>query len=465
MIRSARFAPAVALLVCLLAEAPARAALVTDVADAADKDNPIDLNLELRWTRTQHRAKVTREFFDSEKSQTLNVTELYYQRWTHVMDMNIALGLYHDLEIHGNIPYGVTDEQYWDYGRVNNVYVGPSSTLQNNHYNTDGSCLNQACSQTRPIVASPGRVFRGGFMDPSVGVAWGIFNGERDDKLPEKMFPWKQRTANWVLGFDYTMPIIDPMDPTSATPAAQAAQDSSKVFPLGLGTHRFDWWMAMSKRIGIVDPFLKIHYTLPVAANNAYDNCAVAGGDTTNSVMSSVGKKLCNPNDPFDPDHYWVGKTTLQYPHVGGMTVGAEFIPVEDKVQELRFAIGVQIKADFVSKGRTYTELSDALQKLTYADQYFVADARLTFDLRFSKWVHWVSFMSIGTNTPHYITSETVGKDRFGDKPGTPADGVVLIGSAEMNPNYDFRLDQPGRRLRVTEVSVFGLSSMLAVNF
>ncbi len=467
MLRSARAVTALALLTLAVGASPAQAALVTDVATAADKDVPVQFNVDLRWRRIQHRAKITREEFDKTTSQTLDVTEMYYQRWTHIMDLKLALGIYHDLEIHGDIPYAIQDEQTWDYAHINGASVKPTSSLQNNPYNTDGSCLNADCTQTRPIVTSPGTVYRGGFMDPSIGFAWGIFNGKRDQKLPKDMFPFKQRTATWVVGFDYTMPIIQPMDPSKANPAAP---DPNNPLSLGLGTHRFDWWMAMSKRIGMVDPFFRIHYTLPVAAENAYDNCSAASIDTDNHIMSTGGKKSCDPNGTFDPNHYWIGKTGLEYPHYGGMSVGTEFIPIEQP-DDLRLAIVVQLSADFVSKGRTYTEMSDALQKLTYADQYFQAGAQLAFDLRLSKWVHWLSYVSLGTETPHFITSETVGKDRWGTvgdncaAPGTAPDGKVCIGSAEVNPNYDFRLDQPGRRLMVTEVSNLVVSSDLSVNF
>lgn len=457
-----RAALPLALAVAALSSSIARAAQVTDVADAADENNPIDLNVDFRWRRVAQSAKVTREFFDSARSVTLDASELSYKRVTHLLDMNLAIGLYHDLELHANLPYAATDEQSWDYAMVDGKSVADVSSLANNRLDADGSCLASGCATTRPILPSPGSVSRGGFVDPSVGIAWGILGNSREKSLPEKWFPPRQREATWVLGFDYTIPTVAVMDPSKPTPSDPSA---TAALPLGQGTHRFDWWMAMSKRVGIVDPFFKLHYTLPIASDQAYDNCKPAAADLDHVLFSRGGQKSCANDADFDPSGYWNGKTGLQPQHRGGVLAGAEFIPIEDKDHDLRFMVGLQLAADFVSKGRTYTELSDALRKLTYSDQYFVADARLTFDLRFSKYVHWVSYFSLGTNTPHYITSENVGRDRYGVNPADPPDGLVTLGSAEVNPNYDFRLDQPGRRLRVTEVSVFGVSSALSLTF
>lgn len=441
----------------MVAPAASQAALVTDVADAADGDNIIDVDLGLKWERTQRRAKITREYFDAPQARTIDLTELQHQRWTHTLTPSIAIGLFHDLEIHAKMPYAIHDEQYWDYARVDGTYVKPNSSIESNNRDADGRCFSADCLDTRPLLPSPGRVFRGGFLDPTVGIAWGIFNDQREKKLSDDMFPHKVRTATWVLGFDYTMPIVKASDPTKSDPLTPMP---NVTLPLGTGAHRLDWWMAMSKRMGVVEPYMKLHYTLPVTSGQAYNNCKIAGSDPDNMVMSPKGQDLCGPSDTF-----WHDKTGTEFPHVGGILIGTEIIPVEEK-DGLRLAIGLELAAGYTSKGRRMSELSDALKKLTYTDQYFTVESKLTFDLRVSKWVHFVTYMSLGTDTPHFITSESVGKDRFGgvDNQGGP-DGEVTLRSSEQNPNYDFRIDQPGRRLRVTDVSVFAVSTMFEVNF
>lgn len=464
------------LALAILAPAASRAAVITDVADAADGDDPLDVDFEFRWSRTQRKSKITRESLVADTDspgnmKTTHVTELHHQRWTHTLDMGISIGLYHDLELHGNIPYAVHDEQYWNYATVRNPdtgldeYVGPKSTIQNTNIDANGGCFSATdCTQTRPLMPVDGRVFRGGFLDPSIGFSWAIFNGEREQKLDDSWFPHKIRTATWVLGFDYTMPIIKAINPTEANPKSP---DSSKPLPLGVGAHRFDFSMAMSKRVGIVEPFFRLHYTLPITSKAAaYDNCDARSLDADNQIMTTIGKQTCDPSRNDPAEKYWREErgTGLQAPHVGGVTLGTEFIPVEEK-DGLRLSIGVSMSADYVSRGRYYTELSDALRKLTYAEQYFKANGQLLFDLRFSKWVHFVWTASLGTDTPHSITAEQVGKDLYGETSTAQPNGVVTPNSSEMNPNYDYRIDQPGRRFRVTNVGVYGVSGMLSVNF
>lgn len=458
MRRLLRLPAALFVLACLSAPGVSRAALVTDVADAADGDDPLDVNLQLKWERTQRKTKITREVVDEVQQRTINATELRHTRWTHTLTPSIAIGLFHDLEIHASVPYALHDEQFWDFAEVDGSSVEPVSSLKGNTFDADGKCFDAGCTATRPLMPVPGRVFRGGFLDPTIGIAWGLFNHEREKKLPESWFPHKVRTATWVLGFDYTMPIIDPADPTKADPSTPMP---NVTLPLGTGAHRFDWWMAMSKRVGIVEPFMKLHYTLPVTSDQAYDNCEVAGSDADRMVMSSVGQAQCAPNNP---DTFWRGKTGTEFPHVGGILVGAELIPVEEPTG-LRLAIALQVGANYVSKGRRFTEVSDGLGKLTYSDQYFTIDSRLTFDLRVSKWVHFVTAVSLATDTPHFLTSESVGKDRYGETPSDPPDNEVTLDSPEMNPNYDPRIDAPGTRMRATDVSIFAVSAMLEVNF
>jgi len=446
---------------------PARGALVTDVADAADKDDPVDVNVDVTWTRLSRRGKVSREFFDPSPADpaaagTKNATELLYQRVSHIMDVGLTFGLYHDLEIRGRLPYALYDEQSWDYDKQP-TYQKASSTMENNNIDADNRCLDVACTKTRPLVVSPGRVFRGGLMDPSVGIAWGPLNDQRDEHLPASMFPFLNRSSSLVLGFDYTMPLVSVASPLAADPANPSADPANTDgLGMGLGAHRFDWWLAMSKRVGVVEPFLKLHYTLPVAGSGAYDNCSAAKVDFDDFVMSESGHKSCNP---VTSDGRWKDRAGLQYPHRGGLTAGTEFIPVEEKGGTVRLAVAVAGAAEYISQGRTYSEASDALHKLTMVEPYFQVDAKLQLDLRLGEYVHLLAGVWTGTETSHFVTSESVGKDFYGENPSQPSDGRVLLGSSEQNPNYDYRVDQPGRRLRFTGVWNLGVSTMFSLTF
>jgi hypothetical protein len=447
----ARFALALAAAASLL-PAPARAALITDVADAAEENDPLDVNVDLGWRRLARTAKIVRDAPGS----SVPFAELVHTRTTQILDARLAIGLFHDLELHFNLPFAVEDAQSWDYATVNGTSVEDRSIVKNNRSDADGGDL---VGGPRPLFPVPSRVFRAGLMDPSVGVAWGLSNDQRDKKLPDSMFPFKARVATWVLGFDYTLPLVDPMNPLQAL-----SSTASNALSLGVGAHRFTWWSAMSKRLGIVEPFLKVHYTLSVPSDRAWDNCNALAVDENHFRMSKYATDKCAAAkaDVRNPTR-WTGKTGLVPPHQGGVSIGTEFVPVEDGEDGVRAAFVLQGAADYVSEGRYYTDISDVLGRLTYADQFFRMSGQLSFDLRLSRWVHFVSSFSLASETPHALTAERTNGGYSVEYNNSVE--TIEIGSEKWNPNYDFRLDQPGRRLGVSEVVVLGVSALLQVNF
>jgi len=451
-----RTGPLAALVALVLVAAPAvsHASLVTDVADAADGTDPLDVNIDLRWRRVQRTARIVRE----NPGGSEPILELDIARYSQMLEAGLEIGLFHDLALRFHLPFAVEDKQSWQYSTVSGVSVEENSTLRRNRNDADGQeYTNLPAGEFRPIVGTvPGTVNRGGLLDPTIGLAWGPVNGDRDKSLPDDQFPFRPRVATSVIGVDYTLPLVDPMNPLSPSPIG-----NTSALPLGVGYHRVDFWLALSKRVGVVEPFFKVHYTLPLRSGREYDNCAAKtnGGDADNFVMSASANAKC---DGTVAPERWRGKTGLIAPHTGGLLVGTEFIPVEEK-DGLRFAIGVQASADYVSEGRTYTELSDLLGKLQYSDHYFKIDGRLTFDLRFSQYFHFTFATSIGHDTMHNLTAERTNGGYAVESGGTVE--TITIGSERWNPNYDFRNDQPGRRLGVQETAIFGLSATASINF
>ena len=455
----------------------ANAALVTQVAGGSEPNKAVDVNIDLDWRYISQSSTITREYFDAVKKTSYDATELKYSRSTHIMDAALRFGVYRGLELHFILPYALSDQENWSYATINGVSVAKGSTIANNNINASQPTDTNKGIPVTPLFAVPGRIYHAGLMDPKIGFAWAIFDPERAASLPATLYPPRVRTPGWVVGFDYTMPIANIWDPSKAN-AANA--DSNNPLAEGVGAHKFTWWIAMSKRLGIVEPFFKLHYTLPIAASRAYDNCniALAGlngkpQDPTASVMSAEGQAACKVDGK---DTYWIGKTALEPQHVGGVLVGADLFALEQGKSGPNIQISLQFSADYVSQGRDYTELSDAMRKLTFSDQYFSLFSKIVVDFRFSKYLHWLTNFQVGGKTPHFLTAERVGDDRFGehfstdpsDKAGLP-DGKVLLGAVngftEVNPNYDWRVDQPGRRFRAVDTVVVAFSTGLTANF
>lgn len=422
-----------ACLVALAFPAGARGAELTRVASSFDTGNPFDLDLSVGFVRTQRRGKITREWHDG--TELINATELRYTAITQELPMRLAIGLFHDLEVHVGASLVFNHDQHWRYSSIVN---DGNSTIYNNCVNADGSLV-PGCAEgsgtPAPIVSGPlagalsqegARTYRAGLGNASVGLSWAPLSDDRDESKPK-----------WTLAFDYTAPSAGVSKPW-------ASPKSDDRGPIGDGAHRFHFTTALSKRLGAIDPYVKLSYSLPIASGRAISNC-----DNPGSVAGAPGN--CN-------DGWSSTETGLKASHVGGLLFGAEFYPYDDPVRKQRVGIDLQLGAIYVSEGRSYNELSDLLGKLLYNDEYLTLGGSFGVYARPVEYVQLRLNASLYTDTEHFLTTESIGKDRDGN-------GGVSLQSNEVNPNFDFRYDLAGRRFRITEVTVFSVGVNAVANF
>jgi hypothetical protein len=125
----------------------------------------------------------------------------------------------------------------------------------------------------------------------------------------------------------------------------------------------------------------------------------------------------------------------------------------------------VDLRADlrWVGQGRTYTQIADALGKLTFAEEHVGGTASLGVYGRVAAFLMFRVVGSFGVESAHFITSEPIGKDLNGDGRVTLSNGSG--GSLEQSPTYDFRLDQVGRRLRAEPSIAWGVSGSMQLTF
>jgi hypothetical protein len=113
---------------------------------------------------------------------------------------------------------------------------------------------------------------------------------------------------------------------------------------------------------------------------------------------------------------------------------------------------------------RGYTQVSDLLGKLTWADEYVTTTGQLAVYGRIARWLHLRVAGLVGRDSAHFVTDEDVGEDKDGDGRITISQGTGAP-APDQNPNYDFRVDQPGRRLRAEPSLFWGISGTLSLNF
>jgi hypothetical protein len=200
--------------------------------------------------------------------------------------------------------------------------------------------------------------------------------------------------------------------------AQQNAIDPTNPAPVGDKVHRLKLELGFSKRFGPVDPFIVLNYVQPFA-----DRLAPAG---------------------------------MQAPVVGGFTTGFEIIPWDVPHERQRLSFELRVSTQFISSGRTYSEMTDTLRQLTWVDNYTNFTGGLHMVVQPIQYVRLTAGVTFGHDTEHLITNEN---------PGNPGpDGEVdLNDPAERNPRYRPEIDTPGRRFRVQDMTIFGFYVSLAL--
>lgn len=471
---------------------PAAAAEITRVASSGDPKNPFDLDFHIGFWRLDKQAKITREAgacitCDGMDSRT-DLNELRFERSRNEMPLRLAVGLWNDLEIHLATSIVFNDDRSWRYLTDT---TDSNSTIANNCLdkrfgNGVGGLFSPTCPDNvgaipldqRRIFEVPRKVFRGGLDDITLGVAWAPLSDKRDDTKPK-----------WVLGFDYHLPTADPTDAFLSYDSSESRREK-----IGDKVHKFDVWFALSKRLGQFDPYFKVFAQLPRRAPKYYSNCDHAWGlandarapaDDATGVLTADGngkRFLSYPENCGDGPWDRV-ETGIKAPYIGGFQFGSEFYAYDDPERFQRVAVDLQLGTTYFSEGRYYNELSDALRKQLYTQDHFQLGGKLSLHARAAEYVALRLTVGLFYETEHFLTMEAIGKDRKRPAGGQPGDCILPVpppGTAdscgnnrvdldnagrEINPNFDFRYDLPGRRFRISEIRVLYLMATGVVNF
>jgi hypothetical protein len=427
---------------------PAGAAEVARVA-SSEPGNPFDLHVSIRWDREQERGKITREQADPLENPPfgaiVNVDELRYTRVRNVIVPRIALGLYRDVELHLEMPYVLADDHSWRFAFVNGVPVGgiagSSSTVEMNAVDA----MNQPCAGPCPLfpVAPSTTVYHGGRAgDAKVGLSWGVFNDRKDDTKPF-----------WLVGFDVTLPTSSLYDPAAGRGGTSPAWISPHTLSGNVGAFgekvwKWDLHTVLSRRIGPIDPYFKAHVTAMTHSSDTYSNCNHASEMNAWTVAQMTNAAVTNCADPG-----WETDAGAQLPWIAGLTFGTELVPYEKRAEDQKVTFDVRVWADYTSSQRFYNQLTDATGKLHRTEPYLTMGGFLGMYLRASRYVSLHAAASLATQTAHFLSGEQLGREAVGS-----GDVTGITANPNMNPNFDWRWDAPGRRFRITETSVFGLS-------
>jgi hypothetical protein len=342
------------------------------------------------------------------------------------------VGLWQDLEFRFNLPIVFAQDRRYRFARGTDE---ENSTIQNNCLQANGQLLDPNCPGTgsgaQPIFQVPQDTFRGGLGNLTFGLSYGIFRQEKDPTKP-----------TWIVGLDYEAPTAAMLNPTEPTSRQERGAIGDRV-------HKYTFFTAVSRRMGIADPYFRIHYTLPVRGSGWYSNC-----DDPDASRMSVPEN-CNTRDWSRAD------TGIQAPHTGGVAFGTELNAYDNPAQQQKVAFDFRLRADYVSAGRYFNPLSDAMDKFLWTGDFMRLGGSMGFVAHAAEYVMLQVRAGLFYDTEHTLTGERVGKDLTGD-------GVVNVDFAdprEINPNFDFRTDMVSRRFRATESVHLSIDATLTIRF
>ncbi len=437
-----------------LAGGPAYAADATRVLTAVEPGEPLpEIRIGAHFEHDRTSAKISREFIRDANGtrESTDVRELNYRRYIHRLMLDVRVGVFRDLELHIGAPIILQDHSNISFQEG----VAGLSSIWDDVLGSRAN--NPADPLAYPLTDVPQERSRAGFGDMRFGIGWSPTVDHKDEAYP-----------TITLRGDIIAPTGSRRDPADVN----ARTDTPGRGGVGLGQTVFDLSLGMSRKMRFntptLDPYMIFGVRLPVA----------------NAAQKDAG---------------------LQPPITARFQVGSEVVFFEQRKERVRYAVDVSFGLQYISLGRTYSELSDYLPnfnqrsipgepeyqdfanaanynvnvpgarcgilngvpcgELNRVDEHLKMKGKLTFHLQPSRWILLQAGFSVGFTTPHLITGEKVGDDL--DPAGTnalcpvsnpsgPCAGRVNASNSqgvdERSQYYDPRYDVPGRRLRVEEV-------------
>ncbi len=390
----------------------------TDVIDAAEPGDPFDFDITLGFRHVYTRGTIERETTTAASGLSGNPSTFAgAATFTHhksIVDAGIDIGLYHDLALYARLPVVVRDSR-----RLSN---GDDFVL---------GVLDPDGRGRIPLFGVPFRSpIRFGPEHLAVGISWGILGQERRPDLP-----------NWVIAAEGRFGIGRILEPCDADLAVECGQGVSR------GTHALRVETKLSRRFRYFEPY---------------------GGLLFHSEWPGRAK------DRFQPGGNLEGSDVTNPPKRGTFRAGAAWIPWENREAWQRVAVDVGFRATYVSEGRDYTPLFDALGTsaspflrnvnfegispaggfrsvaftgLTQVNPHGRLGGRLALEIQASRRVRLHVGTLITYVTPHLITA------------GNPCNVGAVAGASDaragqcpegiVNPQYRPVVDLPGNRFRI----------------
>jgi hypothetical protein len=323
---------------------------VTQVVDAFDDDDPFDLHISLGYQHTWKSAKIRRETTiqapglteGGYTQDTLNVAE--YTETTSRLNTRADIGIFKDIALVVRVP----------------IILSNDRELKG----LDGSDQQQSIT----LMGAPGeQLFRLPFKSPTrsgveylaVGIDVGVMNQARDNTKP-----------TWVLGLEGRFSVSEPMRACNQnpTPLNITNQQLKCAFPSDINRNGQAGDVRVSPQEDPDEPSLEGDFS-------GGRDPGVSRGTTALELHTYLSKRIkyIEPyggfktlfefqNESSDYGQSDLKGSLVNHPPLqGSMILGLNVIPWEVRDQYQRVTIDFRFTGTYISEGRDYSELFDAL--------------------------------------------------------------------------------------------------------
>ncbi|MDQ3033964.1 MAG: hypothetical protein M3Y87_16225 [Myxococcota bacterium] len=430
----------------------------TDVVDAFDEHDVFDLDITIGYLRTWELGRVQREQAGPDAGDgrmSRNWQDVAdYSRERNQLVFGLDVGIYRDIAVYARLPLILSDDR--SLARIGGEDPG---ALVYDRTPAGQSMMNP------PLFDVPaGRGFRSptrsGIDYLAAGIAWSILNQHRDPHVP-----------TWVLMIEGRFNIGTPMRACQNDDGTVRCQGGGTDPGVSRGTNALRIETRSSFRYQYIEPYAGLAFQMEWPG--ASDRFFVPGGNLA-------------------------GYINARPPIVGRLTVGTAIIPWEDRQQWQRFSVDLRFTGDYVSEGRDYSPLFDALGSssnpyltspncegvfsaedgscagaglvesaffgLTDTQSHLRIGGQITLEMQAARYVRFGVSTAV-YHSPSYVITQADACNPNADPPGGDERTRGTCRSGIINPHHRPAIDLPGQRFRMESLTQVDVAASVTAQF
>lgn len=516
------------LLGTVLGTSTARAADLNEVTTAFEKGNPYDFRLKVGYQAIIERTALNREYMGNGGGIDI-VKDLIFKQITHRLNLRAEFAIYKDLGIYLGLPVILQRQATYGFasGDLYHGYPGEDTCRQDEHPDKPWVCNPDGVNANNSRFVQDGLAtgLSGFTYDPSnntIGIPseYAVGGGAAG---PRTLWEGQKRSGidqlhlgvhglimserrhpaypDWRFGVEFRLSVGEVMDFKRDAQGDPQGCDAPSLNnwncrpelnnAVGRGVHEVRFFTTLSKMSklwedGGIDAFFHLWYQMPFAYRKSsfYSSRYDFSGD--------FGEESQSP--------------TIKAPMKGGVRFGGEFVVWSDPRKNHRIALELQGAIEGHFEGRDYSQAYELLAGsptlnlncddgdfshfcgdprvrdrmfyypgVTTVENFMRLGVRVGLHAQITKWVKFQLLYALVHEQEHFLTTDDAGIDNV-DGPARVGgvcqdntvgchDGVINIGTREMNPWHRPAINQTGHRMRAQETLIHYVSVNVKLMF